>query len=529
LVVDELLDLPKNEDIASTYSKVSDPSTLTAVTAQNLQERGPVIVMHARPDWVWTLAERFKIEGNRHVPTRKIELVQEFLKMEFGSTFPLVDLMSFGIGVHHAGLSDDVRALMEWLFEEDELRFLVATTTIAQGVNFPVSGVVMASHRYPASTSPFWVDMPPEDFWNIAGRAGRISQGSLGVVALVASNQSKADTLRTFIDKQSGKLNSALISLAREAGDLMGDLGAIVYSHPEWSTFVQYLAHTYRQMGQPENFADEIEQVLRGTFGFEKLRAQDPTLANRLLDGIHSYTHYLQEPGQPLKLVDSTGFSLQSIRTVLGAAGEEGIRGGTWDADTLFGQGNRDLQNMMGVLLRVPELRDNLKAVTGGRTPDGDKLALIVKDWVNGISVPDIATRYFMREGDDEMKALTVCGQNLFGRLTQTAAWGLGALLSITGSGLPEEQLRSLSNLPSRVYYGVNDDAAIALRLLGVPRAAATKLAQSMSNVLDEPLATVRGRLRSMGEANWRQALGEHEGEVYQKVWRVLEGLEVET
>ncbi len=526
LVVDELLGLPKNEDIASTYSKVSDPSTLTAVTAQNLQKRGPVIVMHARPDWVWTLAERFKIEDNRQAPTRKIELVQEFLKMELGSTFPLVDLMSFGVGVHHAGLSDDVRALMEWLFEEDELRFLVATTTIAQGVNFPVSGVVMASHQYPASTSPFWVDMPPEDFWNIAGRAGRISQGSLGVVALVAGNQSKADALRTFINKQSGELNSALISLAREAGDLLGDLEAIVYRHPEWSTFVQYLAHTYRQMGQPEGFADEIEQVLRGTFGFEKLRAEDSALANRLLDGIHSYTQYLQKPGQPLKLVDSTGFSLQSIRTVLNAAGENGIRGETWNADSLFSQDNRDLQSMMGVLLRVPELRDNLKAVTGGRTPDGDKLALIVKDWVNGASIPDIASRYFMRDGDDAIKAMTVCGQNLFGRLTQTAAWGLGALLSITGSRLSEEQMQTLSNLPSRVYYGVNNDEAIVLRLLGVPRTAATRLAGSMGGLLGEPLTTVRRRLREMGEADWRQALGQREGGVYRNVWRVLEGLE---
>jgi len=430
-------------------------------------------------------------------------------------------LISYGVGVHHAGLSDDVRALMEWLFEESELKFLVSTTTIAQGVNFPVTGVVMASHQY-----PYGVDMPPEDFWNIAGRAGRISQGSLGVIALVASNPLKADALRTFINKQSGELNSALISLAREASDLLGDLRAIVYSHPEWSTFVQYLAHTYRQRGQPEGFADEIEQVLRGTFGFEKLRAEDSTLANRLLDGIHSYTQYLQEPGQPLKLVDSTGFSLQSIRTVLSAAGEEGIRGETWDADSLFSQGNRDLQNMMGVLLRVPELRDNLKAVTGGRTPDGDKLALIVKDWVNGVSVPDIASRYVMREGDDVTKAMTTCGQNLFGKLTQTAAWGLGALLSITGNALPEEQLRSLSNLPSRVYYGVNDDAAIALRLLGVPRAAATKLAQTMSNVLDDSLTTVRGRLRGMEETNWRQALGERESKVYLRVWRVLEGLE---
>ena len=526
IAVDELITLPKNADIASTYTKVSDTSTLAAVTAQTLQERGPVIVMHARPDWVWTLAERLKIESNRRTPTRNVELVQEFLAMEFGSQFPLIDLMSFGVGVHHAGLSDDVRSLMEWLFEAEELKFLVATTTIAQGMNFPVSGVVMASHQYPTRTAPFWSDMPPEDFWNIAGRAGRISQGSLGVVALVAKDRSKAGALRAFINKQSGELNSALITLARESSNSLEDLGGLVYIHPEWSAFVQYLAHTYRQMGRPEGFADEIEQVLRGTFGFEKLRSQDPDLASRLLVGIHAYTQYLQQPGQPLKLVDSTGFSLQSIRTVLYAAGEIGIRSGTWNADSLFSQNSRDLQSMMGVLLRVPELRENLKAVTGGRSPDGDKLALIVKDWVNGASIPDIASRYFMGDDEDVTKAMTVCGQNLFGRLTQTAAWGLGALLSITGSGLSEEQLRSLSNLPSRVYYGVNDDSAIALRLLGVPRAAATKLARSMGDVLGQPLTRVRVLLRDMDEAGWRQALGQREGRIYHRVWRVLEGME---
>ena len=150
--------------------------------------------------------------------------------------------------------------------------------------------------------------------------------------------------------------------------------------------------------------------------------------------------------------------------------------------------------------------------------PDGDKLALIVKDWVNGVPVPDIANCYFM--GD-----MTACGQNLFGKLTQTAAWGLGALLSITGSALSDEQFRALSNLPSCVYYGVNDDAAIALRLLGVPRVAATKLAGTMDDPLGQPLATMRTRLREMDEAGWREALGQREGGVYQKVWRVLEGL----
>ncbi len=151
-------------------------------------------------------------------------------------------------------------------------------------------------------------------------------------------------------------------------------------------------------------------------------QSEEPELANRLLEGIHSYTRFLHEPRQPVKLVDSTGFSLQSIKTVFNAYSQEGIKAETWNADSLFSQGNRDLQSMMGVLLRVPELRENLNAVTGGRKPDGDKLALILKDWVNGVSVREIAARFFMDDKGDIDKAMTTCGQNLFGRLTPTAA-----------------------------------------------------------------------------------------------------------
>lgn len=522
LFVDDLLTIPKNIEIAPTYNKVSNPTALAAVTAQQLHERGPVIVMHMRPDWVWSLAKQLKIEDNKlYQPTEKIKLVQDFLCLEFGDNFPLIDLLNYGIGVHHAGLSDDVRALMEWLFEEDQLKFLVATTTIAQGVNFPITGVVMASHQY-----PFGEDMPPEDFWNIAGRAGRIDQGRLGIVALVAENPSKANLLRNFVNKQERELDSALIRLANEAGHMLVDLKGIVYRSPEWSTFVQYLTHSYHQMGQPKEFADEIEQVMRGTFGFEKLRNRDSVLANRLLEGVHNYTKYLQEPGQPLKLVDSTGFSLQSIREVLHAANKGGLRGSMWNPESLFSRENQDLQGMMGILLSVPELRKNLEAVTGGENPDGEKLALIIKDWVNGDSIPDIARRYFMKENGDMTMAMTICGKNLFGNLANTAAWGLGALLSITGSNLPEDQLQSLKNLPSYVYYGVNSDAAIVLRLLGVPRNAATPLAASMDEIIEQPLKNIRTQLRSMGKESWSQVLGQYEGEIYWKTWRTLEGLD---
>jgi hypothetical protein len=379
----------------------------------------------------------------------------------------------------------------------------------------------MASHQYFSSKGA--KDMPPEDFWNIAGRAGRVSQGQLGVVALAADSEEKVGKLKDFINIQTADLNSALVQLAMEAGDKLSDLEKIVYSKPEWSSFLQYLAHTYQQMGKPASYFQQIEQVLRGTFGFEKLRKGQKQIAQSLLAGIENYTNYLQRSKQPLKLVDSTGFSLQSVNTVLNNRGN--INANSWNVETLYATGDDTLQKMMGILLRVPELRENLEAVTGGSQADGEKLALILKDWVGGVSVPEIAARYFHKEGSDDVDDITKCGQNLFGKLTQTTSWGLGALLAITGTDFDEEKFKSLSNLPARAFYGVNSDEAILFRLLGVPRTAASSVANKLHQYVSEPLPELRNRLSRLTETDWNQAIGEH-GKTYRKVWRILEGLD---
>lgn len=515
IVLDGAFSLGKDETLVGTLSKARDIGTLAAMTARKLMARGPVIAMHSRPDYVWKLAERIKSGQAGTVPD-DVRFVQEYVAAELGEQYPLVDLLAHRIGVHHGGLPEEIRMLMEWLFEKGQLDVLAATTTIAQGVNFPVSGVVMAATQY-----PYGQTMPPEDFWNIAGRAGRVSQGQLGVVALVAKDAGEVAQRREFINSNTGDLNSALIQLAQAASGELTDLRGIVYRHPEWSSFLQYLVHTYRQMGAPSNFADQIEQVLRGTLGFEKLRAADSLLARRLLDGVRTYVDYIASPRQPLKLVDSTGFSLQSIKTVLTHKGNIGPD--SWDRERLFRDGDGTLQDMMGVLLRVPELRENLEAVLGGRAPDGDKLALILKDWVNGEEITTIAARHFRQEGDDEVTALTKCGQNLFGKLAQTSSWGLNALLAITASDLADDERTRLTNLPSQVFYGVTGDEAIALRLLGVPRRAATPLARVLNLDATASLPTIRQRLAALTERDWHQALGPV-GSTYRKAWQIMDG-----
>ena len=122
---------------------------------------------------------------------------------------------------------------------------------------------------------------------------------------------------------------------------------------------------------------------------------------------------------------------------------------------------------------------------------------------------------------------MTRCCRSIFGRLTQTASWGLAAFQTLTlgdrfDARSPDEQ-RTLRNLPARAYYGVNSDEAIALRLLGVPRTAAEPLARQLGVDADAPLHEVRARVRTSGVDAWKSALGSR-GESCYKVWSIIEG-----
>ncbi|MBN1335620.1 MAG: DEAD/DEAH box helicase [Deltaproteobacteria bacterium] len=525
LEIPETLTLAEARPLGLSWSQAKAQGALAAATAQQLRHRGTVIVLTGQPGHSWPLAQFFARPENRRAEVApEIETAKVFMTEEFGADFPLIGLLDYGVGVHHSGLSDEARALVEWLTERGHLDVLVATTTIAQGVNFPVAGVVLASHQY-----PYGQDMPPEDFWNIAGRAGRVDQGDLGVIALAAGNPEKRAKLEEFVARNVGVLNSTLIEMVKEA-DRDGTLLSLerISWKPEWSAFVQYLAHTYRQIGDHERFAMEIEQVLRGTLGFQELRRSHPLMARRFVQGVRRYGEGLA--GQPLGLVDSTGFSLETVLGTLGRLTVSRIGEDAW-SPALFDGPRPHLRTMMGLLLQVPELRENLEDVFGDPSPSGDKLARIVCDWVQGRTLQEMAAEYFPesdRAGQpDPTASMTRCCRQLFGKLTQTASWGLSALQTLTFKDsfdrLPEAEQRSLRNLPARVYYGVNTDEALALRLVGVPRQAAAPLAGALGVSATTPLEEIRATLRRTDDEPWKRALGEL-GATYRTVWKVVEG-----
>ncbi len=51
--------------------------------------------------------------------------------------------LAFGIGMHHAGLVERDRKTVEELFVNQKIQVLIATATLAWGVNFPAHLVVV--------------------------------------------------------------------------------------------------------------------------------------------------------------------------------------------------------------------------------------------------------------------------------------------------------------------------------------------------------------------------------------------------
>ncbi|EFJ28836.1 hypothetical protein SELMODRAFT_410613 [Selaginella moellendorffii] len=81
--------------------------------------------------------------------------------------------LQFGIGLHHAGLCDSDRTLVEELFYNNKIQVLVCTSTLAWGINLPAHLVVIKGTEYFDGKSKRYIDYPITDVLQMMGRAGR--------------------------------------------------------------------------------------------------------------------------------------------------------------------------------------------------------------------------------------------------------------------------------------------------------------------------------------------------------------------
>ncbi|KAF5638945.1 dead deah box helicase [Fusarium tjaetaba] len=94
----------------------------------------------------------------------------------------LIDALRRGLGVHHAGMNLQYRRIVEMLFRKGYIRLVVATGTLALGINMPCKTVVFSGDS---------MFLSPQNYRQASGRAGRRGFDLLGNVVFNGINRDR--------------------------------------------------------------------------------------------------------------------------------------------------------------------------------------------------------------------------------------------------------------------------------------------------------------------------------------------------
>ena len=97
--------------------------------------------------------------------------------------FLVKKLVEKGIGIHHSGIIPILKEMVEILFAEKLLSVLIATSTVAEGLNFPTKSVIFPKlNKFDGMVDRY---LKPEEYKQMAGRAGRRGIDKIGKIFII--------------------------------------------------------------------------------------------------------------------------------------------------------------------------------------------------------------------------------------------------------------------------------------------------------------------------------------------------------
>ncbi|NLX96636.1 MAG: DEAD/DEAH box helicase [Rhodopirellula sp.] len=458
------------------------------------------------------------IPSDRRRPELRVAIA--LARHEFGSESRLAHCLQRGVAFHHSSLSPILRYLIEDQVRDGVLSFVAATSTLAQGMNFPVATIVVHSVHKPYGGGNF----TSSEFWNMAGRAGRVGMVEKGLVLF--ADPKHQQHLDRYSKSLTESLRSALLLIVDQI-QLNQPLKDMYREHATLRPFIQYLAHAAARSSPSDAIANLealiqqslVNQQVANSAQAQKLRA----VARKYLQEI------LAKPGSMIKAADTTGLGTFSFDQLYARLREDPIlREGPRHVTD---RGTDGMYALVDALRWLPEL--NLAIGFGSGKMDVRAVARAVQGWIDGRTVKELSGEF---PGDDEATRVREASRYLYGTVSQTISWGAHAFLrGWTASGnAPSEVPPEDCMLPSLIQYGVKSPEAAVVSLLGVPRsfaeAAADEYRARFGSVTPETASKLRDFVEGADVDGWskiveRSGVDGVTGDDLRFVYREMQGL----
>jgi helicase len=201
---------------------VSDVDTFEDFVTDSLENSGQTLIFVRSRKSAESTAEKMSRFVERKLGTSEREALSE---LKYDADSPgyekLIPIITKGVGYHHAGMLSEQRRLVERLFKERKIKVIVATTTLAAGLNLPARSVIIKDvYRYDGFSS---VLIPNLEVQQMLGRAGRVKYDRIGNGYIYTSKNRLQEVFSTYVN---GELEG-ITSRINESKIRMHTLGLI--------------------------------------------------------------------------------------------------------------------------------------------------------------------------------------------------------------------------------------------------------------------------------------------------------------
>ena len=438
----------------------------------------------------------------------RLNILLNLIEIEMGNDSLLYKCVKRGVAYHHSSIPLIIREEIENAISSQLINIVAATTTLAQGMNFPISTVIFQTMSIPLKG-----DMIPSEFWNIAGRAGRALVDKEGHIIAITDGENDSNKFKGYLTAKNQEVLSSLIDVIERVPE--DDVGSYwIRECGQLSALLQYIYHII--LVDPDI---EIEDLLRGSLVYYQLRESDNNyLAEKL---IRLTGNYIKKIGVDIKrrklmeVIDKTGLSSVSMHILLSELTNRNLN---IDTNNLFNESDKTLSELIEIVNRIPEID---LGIFKRNEFSPEFIAQITKEWVEGKSMREIANNNLI-DIEDADKKLKICGDYIYGRLINNLPWGISAIQRINSILKKEEAADTL--VPSYIYFGVNNKEAVALSMLGVPRYAANSIGkywrESGLDININNLDEVKNWLSNVDEKKWIKCFDDEEtGKILYEIW----------
>jgi hypothetical protein len=394
-----------------------------------------------------------------------------------GPAHPLVDVLRRGVGFHHAALPGDIQAELEDGIRKGPLRYLVATTTLIEGINFPVRSVLIGDRGYP-SADGYVTTLDAPKLLNAVGRAGRAGRETEGWIVLSLNEEfsPRAFDPLTADDEEltaTSRLSTDDALEALAAFEELVQQGQDAIMQTADGAAADFIGHVWF-------VADALAELDRATTDPERLSIEH-TLAWQQLDdetrerwgrvSALAVRRFEETAPEVRRRWARTGTSLPNAVLLQQLAAQ--VRAALPTVpnphdpvaafELVAGQGR--LGQLLGIQeMRAARFRPRRNAPR--RTAFDVDLGSLIVDWLRGQEVGDIGQTYLMDVADETYRYEQL-SEFIAQVLEHLLPWLLSTLVSWVNEGLEEED-QLCPELPAYVRFGVDTPVALELAKAGV-------------------------------------------------------------